>query len=273
MQGREITFGAVREICRGGLHEADWSDLLHPCAWLEVRRGLRTRLFIASFLGLHTVLCAVIIFVLTGPLQFGPDGRYLGFWYTCAVHFLLVLPSRSLGALRDDWDRGSVELLVFTRMGPHGVVTGKWLAYALEIVLLACTLTPYIILHYFGNGANPIYELSILTCLALAGCSLCAIGVTISTIPNRQRRLVALILTIVFLPFFGGQMLGGCVYLVGAIVMAICYALDVLYLIPLIAYILGLFIGLPVFYGLFILLPLRFGTQWIDERTRGLLRS
>ena len=180
----------------------EWSDYAHPCLLLEMRRGVRTSLFVLCFLGLHLLVLGGLLVQLTLPDT--PSATGMGglvdffitciFWLCVVPPFVLALPFASLFTLSQDIHLRMLETILMTRLGPVGVVIGKWSSKALEAGLMVCTLMPYTVARYYIYGSNPVIDVINLLSLMVVAWFLCAAGVALSTVRSVVMRIVAAVL-------------------------------------------------------------------------------
>ena len=92
---------------------ADYPDGWSAMAVREWRQGLRARTFVVPFLVLQAGL------TLFGLIQLdvrNSEGVARGFWFLLLVLLSLVLPLRNLGALADERDGNTMDMLLLTNM-------------------------------------------------------------------------------------------------------------------------------------------------------------
>jgi hypothetical protein len=80
------------------------------------------------------------------------EGVARGFWFLLLVLLSLVLPLRNLGALADERDGNTMDMLLLTNMGAWRMVTGKWLATAGMLGLTAVSAVPAVVLRSVAAG-------------------------------------------------------------------------------------------------------------------------
>ncbi len=128
---------------------ADYPDGWSAMAVREWRQGLRARTFVVPFLVLQAGL------TLFGLIQLdarNSEGVARGFWFLLLVLLSLVLPLRNLGALADERDGNTMDMLLLTNMGAWRMVTGKWLATAGMLGLTAVSAVPAVVLRSVAAG-------------------------------------------------------------------------------------------------------------------------
>ncbi|PTY03996.1 hypothetical protein DB346_02500 [Verrucomicrobia bacterium LW23] len=173
--------------------EADWTDRIHPGVLLEARRGLRSYALIWALTGLHVAIMAALAYDVAVPGVTAGDSKervLVAFWTITSITLLVVLPGIALFSMDEDRRSGAMELLIFTAMGPTGVMIGKWIAKAIQAALIATTLMPYVVLHYFQSGSNPFIECFALLCVVWASLCYSALAVAVSTVRSLVRRFI-----------------------------------------------------------------------------------
>ncbi|NVJ25251.1 ABC transporter permease [Myxococcus sp. AM011] len=147
-----------------------WGDRLNPLVVKEVRQGLRTRIFWASF-GLNLIACvvlALVAFVQTRELSFSHHGQgyFFAFFICLAVAHYFVIPYGAYRSLAREREDDTWVLLVLTGLGPRRILRGKVASALVQAGLYASAVGPFLLFSYYLNG---ISLPSILTVLGLGG--------------------------------------------------------------------------------------------------------
>ncbi|MEZ0298443.1 MAG: hypothetical protein ACAI35_18495 [Candidatus Methylacidiphilales bacterium] len=177
-----------RPVCT----DYDWSDWVPFCMLLEMKRAVRTGVFVACFFGLNLLmmtglLAPIMLEWWERPMLLGNNfSEIMVYWQVILITFLLVLPISSFFACSRDIRTGAMEQLLATGTPSINVMVGKWGAKMMEIFLLACLLLPYAALEYFKRGTNPLYMAGAVFQLVWMSAALCSVGVAFSVV----RRLV-----------------------------------------------------------------------------------
>ena len=143
----------------------------------EWRQGLRARTFVVPFLVLQAGL------TLFGLIQLdvrNSEGVARGFWFLLLVLLSLVLPLRNLGALADERDGNTMDMLLLTNMGAWRMVTGKWLATVGMLGLTAVSAVPAVVLRSVAAGWPLGKSLAGLVCGLAMACGLAAVLTAVS---------------------------------------------------------------------------------------------
>lgn len=144
----------------------------------ELRQGLRTRLFGGVMLVIHLLL--VIVTLLTGAARNSQDvvGVLDGLvWFVLVV----VMPLTGFSALSGEVKAGTMEMLVLTRLSAGRIVLGKWAAIALQSLLVAVSVVPYVVARYVYGGSELFEDLASLGLQWLLSAVLTAAIVALST--------------------------------------------------------------------------------------------
>lgn len=172
-------------------HLMDYSDRLPPVAVREWRQGLRSRVFVGPFMALQGGLFLLTTFQLNEPRSGGVAGMY---WLTVLTVLVVVLPLRSLGALSEEREGSTMDVLVLTNLDGWSIVSGKWLATASLILLAAVSVLPTILLRWLVGGWSPLHGLAGLGTAVLMGSGAAGLLTLISWLrPTLLRMAVAVI--------------------------------------------------------------------------------
>jgi hypothetical protein len=133
-------------------------DRLNPLVVKEVRQGLRSRVFWASF-GLMLLACLIISMVAyanvrdSGLTTHGQSFFFAFFFCLGVVHFFIIPYSayRSLAREREDetW-----VLLILTGLGPRRILRGKVASFLVQAGLYASAVGPFLLFSYYLNGID-----------------------------------------------------------------------------------------------------------------------
>lgn len=189
----------------------DFPTWLPPMLVKELRQGLRTRWFVFSVIGLHTLL--VITFAWALVIQyFNADARldnmmYNFLWAFTMITLLLLMPLRGLGALRTEIEARNVDLLVLTQLTSWRIVLGKWVSLVVQTALLLVTLLPYVVMQYFLGGTDLLDDMTALGFLYAASCGLTAAVLWVSGVHRFLRVLAALAVVVLATVTLGSELL------------------------------------------------------------------
>jgi ABC-2 type transport system permease protein len=182
--------------------------------WAVAQRELRSYFLsplayvvIALFLALSGYLFALI-------LSNGREASLRGLVQNVSVLYLFIVPAISMRLLAEEQRTGTVELLLTNPVQEWEIVTGKFLAsLMLVLVMLACTLLFPLFLFIYGSpDGGPI--ITGYVGIFLQAAAFLAIGLWASSLTQNQ--IVAAIVSFALLLIFWlsdnlGQFLGGTV--------------------------------------------------------------
>ena len=157
----------------------DFSDRLPPVLVKELRQGLRTRMFVISFLVLHGLL-------VIGSVEGGSGS---GFFWTClCIMLVAVLPLRNTSALSEERQANTLDTLLLTQLTPWRIVWGKWSATVALVLLTAVSALPYLLVRYLKGGSNIVQEAAVLGGVVLISGALTAVLTGLSTLTTGVAR-------------------------------------------------------------------------------------
>lgn len=157
------------------------SDRINPMVIKELRQGLKSRSFLATFLGLQAAMVlSMFIYLATGTRSQSDIGFADGFfWFMLGLMLLMFMPLRSFQALHEEIKGNTLEMLFLTRMDAWKIAFGKWCALVIQIFLLVAAVLPYLVLRYFigaidvaGNLEQLFYQVVISMLLVSVGVGL-----------------------------------------------------------------------------------------------------
>lgn len=165
----------------------DFPDRLSPMVVKELRQGLRTRMFGGVMLVLHALM--VIVTLMGGGAQ-NADG--ISGLMDGIVTFVLciILPSPALNALANEIKKNTLETLVLTELSAGRIVFGKWASMAMQSLVVALSLMPYMVARYVFGGLDLFGELGALGLKWLVGAVIAAFMVCVSTQKQQWLRSV-----------------------------------------------------------------------------------
>ncbi len=167
----------------------NFSDRINPIVVKELRQGLKSRSFIASFLGLQAAMVLTMLFYLSSgdsrnALQMS-DGF---FWFILLALLLGAMPLRAFQALHEELKSNTLEMLFLTRMNSWQITMGKWMAQALQCLLLLSAIFPYLVLRYYLGSVDLAQDLANVSIIIVSSLMFCAVGVGLSGWQTRLLR-------------------------------------------------------------------------------------
>ncbi len=176
----------------------DFSDRISPMLVKELRQGLRTNLFVTSFILLQGFM---ILCILMSSTESNSNSAATGFfWFFIVVCLLIVQPLRGFASLSSEYQLNTMDLIQMTRLDAWRIVWGKWSAINAQTLLLVIAIAPYLVLRYFFGSINIFSELGYLGLCTLSSVMLSAMTVGCSALSNLILR-VALLIAIAILFF------------------------------------------------------------------------
>jgi len=161
----------------------------------ELRQGLRTRAFGSTMLLMHALL--ILITLMTGSAQNTDDTRWMLDGLATLV-LCFILPIRVSNALTEEVKMNTLDMLMLTRLSCSRIVFGKWASVALQALLIASSLMPYIVARYVFGGMDMKQELLMLGLKWLVGIVFAAVLVMLSTIKQAWLRIIIMIGPLIF---------------------------------------------------------------------------
>ncbi len=208
-----LTSAATKEL------KTDFPDWLSPVLVKELRQGLRTKMFTGMFITLHAVMVLMVSIWSLMENQ-SSDSEFLTglFWTLTGFVVLLGMPSRGLTALQTEQKAQTLELVQMSELTSFRIVFGKWLAIALQTVLLVVSVLPYALLRYFFGRVDVMEDAQVLGWMLAGSLVLTAFAVAASVLGAVARGLI--IFGVIFFGnyagvifafsrFGGGGMFGG----------------------------------------------------------------
>ena len=169
----------------------DFPEWLSPMVVKELRQGMRSRMFVVSFLLLHAAMILLAFLGLALAANRIDPGPTTGFFWTIIGALLLVvMPLSGLGSVANERQANTLELIFLTRLTTRRILAGKWLAIVAQTALLVCAVLPYAVLRYFLGGVNLTGDLLILLGLMLGSALLSGIAVGLSPHASRLTRIL-----------------------------------------------------------------------------------
>lgn len=179
----------------------DYPSFLPPMLVKELRQVMRTKGFIAVFLGIHVIMLLVLVLaLLTRDVQTADYFSVLNglFWGLLTVVLLIITPMRGAATLNTELENKSIDLLLLTQLSARRIVLGKWGSLLGTGLLFATSLLPYGILRYFFGPVDFLEDLLAVLALVLGGATLTALSVW-SSGQNKVVRILIPILAVISL--------------------------------------------------------------------------
>ncbi len=167
----------------------------------ELRQGLRRRYFVTLFLVSQIFLLFTLSAHITA-IQRGDDEVWVAssiFWVFLAVSLGVLIPFSGFHALADEKKAMTLELLQMTNLSSRGIVWGKWLSLAAQILLLISAIFPWVVLRYLLGGVNLAFDLALLGLLTIFGLTQVACSVGLSSLSSLFLRISSVVVWVLIL--------------------------------------------------------------------------
>ena len=133
-------------------------DRLNPLVVKEVRQGLRSRVFWASF-GLMLLACLIIsmvayVNVRDSGLSTHGQGFFLAFFVCLGVVHFFIIPYSAYRSLAREREDETWVLLILTGLGPRRILRGKVASFLVQAGLYASAVGPFLLFSYYLNGID-----------------------------------------------------------------------------------------------------------------------
>lgn len=191
----------------------DFADWLSPILVKELRQGMRTKVFITTFIAIQLFMIIGVLVSLSSPDDSGASSGL--FWTVLGIGILFAMPVRGLGALGGEIKGNTLELMLLTQLSAWRITAGKWLALVLQSMLIVCAVLPYMVLRYFLGGVDIAEDLQSIGVMLASSVFLTAFFVGVSpfvqTVIGRVLLGFALVLAFQIIPifFFARRFSGG----------------------------------------------------------------
>lgn len=165
------------------------SDRLSPILVKELRQGIRSKLFIGSFLVIQLLLFLYGTTLLMSS-NFGGDSsaELAFFWSAIVLPMLILVPAMASQGIEKEIAGKTLDLLLLTRISSYRLVLGKWASVVVQSTLLVTSALPYLMLRYFLGGIDIWNELKSFAVLVLASALLA--GITMGFWATKVSKLI-----------------------------------------------------------------------------------
>lgn len=182
---------------------SDFPDWIGPILVKELRRGLKTRAFVLSFVGLQAIFVLTLVFnaILYSqkPAEFDPSGLHTVFWMLVGAQLVVITPLRALNEIAGERKAATLELIYMTSLTSWRIVFGKWVSLLFQNLLFLAAVLPYGILRYYFGSVNLLEDLSMLGWMLLGSTVLSALAIAISGMPLPVR-IGVIVIGVLLLP-------------------------------------------------------------------------
>lgn len=133
----------------------DLSDRLNPILVRDVRQGLRTRVFTASF-ALMLVVCVLVALAAWAGRPGPARGRetFVAFYFGLSSALLFLLPLGTFRSVQADRRDERWSTLALTTLQARQLVRGKVFSALVQGMLYASAAAPFLLFSYFLEGVS-----------------------------------------------------------------------------------------------------------------------
>lgn len=187
----------------------EFPDRISPILVKELRQGLRTWIFVGSFVVLQVAMLFLSIMGLSSAASRQSTDEYaLIFWVIIGVPLLIIVPLTGLGSIGAERKANTLELVFLTRLTARRILFGKFAAQVLQGALLVCACVPYAVFRYFLGGVNLVLELQVLVALLFTSMILSGVAIGVSPLPTGLTRIASGLLIFLSLYAIPGVLFG-----------------------------------------------------------------
>ncbi|MCC5844120.1 MAG: hypothetical protein JJU05_07705 [Verrucomicrobia bacterium] len=175
---------------------------LNPIVVKELRQGLKSKSFLVCFLGLQAfMVLSMSIYFMNTNSSGGLRGAEGFFWTLVGMALLFFMPLRSFFGIYNEIRNNTLELLFLTHMSSNRIAAGKWMAQAMQVLMLTSSILPYFVLRYVLGTINIAQDFRTLGILLTLSLLLLAFGTGLSAWKSKLIRFL-IIGGIVFMLFW-----------------------------------------------------------------------
>jgi hypothetical protein len=175
----------------------DFADWLSPILVKELRQGLKSRAFVATFIIVQAVMILLVgmqLLTLAGGGGRTALDTFDGFfWAFVCLPLLVMMPARGLTAVSEEVRANTLDLVQLTRLSAFRIVLGKWLALVSQSLLLVAAILPYAVLRYFFGEVDVIADLKSITLQLILSLWLTAGAIALSSLHLVVRIIVLVV--------------------------------------------------------------------------------
>ena len=180
----------------------DFADWLSPILVKELRQGLKTRVFVSTFIIVQITMIVIMglqLLSLSNGVGSGTSSTFEGFFWTFIwIATIFLMPARGLTAISEESKANTLDLVQLTRLSAFRIVFGKWAALSTQTFMIAASVLPYAVLRYFFGGVDIVKDLEHFVLLMCASLILTAGAIALSTAHLAVRILMVVGLVLAF---------------------------------------------------------------------------
>jgi hypothetical protein len=176
----------------------DFSDWLSPILVKELRQGLKSRAFVATFIVVQVVMILLVgmeLLTFAGGGGRGALDTFDGFfWAFVWLPLLVMMPARGLTTVSEEMKANTLDLVQLTRLTAFRIVLGKWIALVSQTLLLVAAILPYAVLRYFFGEVDVVDDVRNIAVLLMVSVCLTAGAIALSSVNLAVRIIVLVVL-------------------------------------------------------------------------------
>jgi ABC-type transport system involved in cytochrome c biogenesis permease component len=135
------------------------SDFCSSILVKETRQAIKSRQFFLTFMFLLSVITIWTFFALSpGRREYDVDslGSFLlfGFLLILGVPLVLIIPFTTFRSLAQEYEDGTIDMVLITTMKPHQIIAGKLGSAMLQVLIYVSVLAPCIAFCYLLRGVD-----------------------------------------------------------------------------------------------------------------------
>ncbi|RKZ80405.1 MAG: hypothetical protein DRR19_23665 [Candidatus Parabeggiatoa sp. nov. 1] len=163
----------------------------NPIMVKEIYQGFRGRWFVIGY-GLALLICLGGYMTIVLPAS--PQNEALGselfkvLGFSMMLVALFIIPVNAGNQLRNDITSNTLELITITNLSPWAIISGRFQAAALKMLLLFACMGPFVMAAFLLGGIGMTQIISDLGFLLLLSLVCCALLLMINALPALNPR-------------------------------------------------------------------------------------
>ena len=150
-------------------------DRFNPIVVKEVRRALKSRQFVVTFLLLLLAAWSGSIFgvsYLGESIDYGSSAVtfYAGFLFALCAATLVIVPFSTFRSIVEERTETTLELLQITAISPVQIVRGKTQSAMVQVLVYYCAIAPFIAFTALLPGFDVVHVTFSLVMLLITAC-------------------------------------------------------------------------------------------------------
>ena len=126
-----------------------FSDWFNPILVKEIRRSIKSREFVITFLLLVFVSWVISVFgmlAMGSRIEFGSPSRdfFISYYMCMCFAIMVVVPFSAYRSMMSEQEHQTLEILNITTLSPRKIVWGKLLTAIVQMFLFYCVVAPFV---------------------------------------------------------------------------------------------------------------------------------